>query len=157
MDELARWLDQRLAEDERDAQDRRGIFPQPGVDDDGTVWLHVRPGGNAVIVRQRDPIEGYDDLAKLRNWAGADNGWTQARVLREIEAKRRVLSDFTETARLRDEAASRIRAAGDHPDPGDLDTWDRAEREAAILEAPVRVLATVYRDRPGYRAEEWAP
>src|SRR5690348_11807014 len=85
MDDLVQWLRAQLDEDERDAKDRRGIFPSAGVDDDGTVWLHVRPGGNAVLVRQRDPIAGYDDLAKLKNWADTDRGWTQDRVLREID------------------------------------------------------------------------
>ena len=78
------------------------------------------------------------------------------RVLREIDAKRRLLDDYVVTARIRDEAATRIKAAGDHPDPKDLDEWDRAQREAAILEGPVRLAASVYEDRSGYLAE-WAP
>lgn len=78
-----------------------------------------------------------------------------ARVLREIDAKRRLLDDYTVTVRIRDEAATRIKAAGDHPDAKDLDEWDRAQREAAVLEGPVKLAALPYAERPGFR-EEWA-
>ena len=90
--DLVEFLTARLDEDERDARANRGIFPSPGVDGDGCVWLHIRPGGNAVIARYAHPVEGYDDMAKLRNWADTNSGWTQARVLAEVDAKRRVLA-----------------------------------------------------------------
>jgi hypothetical protein len=143
MDELVQWLGKQIDEDERIAKAQRGVFPSPGVDDDGAVWLHVRPGGNAVIVRYRDSVAGYDDMAKLRNWAGAENGWTQARVLAEIDAKRRILSDVLPTMR-----ADEIRIAGE---------WGIGSgqvREAS--DDLLSLLALPYAGRPGYR-EEWRP
>lgn len=55
-----------------------------------------------------------------------------------------------------DETTARIKAADDQPDPKDLETWDRAQREAAILEGPVKLAASPLADRPGYR-KEWRP
>lgn len=136
---LVGWLEAQFDEDERMARDRRGIFPSPGVDGDGTVWLHVRPGGNAVLVRQRDPIAGHNDLAKLRNWANAGCGWTLERVLREIDAKRRILAAAAETR------AWAIGESGAAAGPAvKLANWT------------LRLLAAPYADRPGYR-EEWRP
>jgi hypothetical protein len=79
-----------------------------------------------------------------------------ARVLREIEAKRQIVDGYALTMQLRDEAATRIKAAGDTPDADDLDTWDRAQSEAAILRDPVALLARPFSDHPDYR-EEWRP
>ncbi|GGU91064.1 hypothetical protein GCM10010275_30130 [Streptomyces litmocidini] len=90
MDDLIAFLRARLDDDGREAKARRGVFPSPSVQDDGYVWLHVRPGGNAVITRYPHPVEGYDDMAKLRNWADTEHGWTQERVLAEVDAKRRI-------------------------------------------------------------------
>ncbi|MEU5908886.1 MULTISPECIES: DUF6221 family protein [Actinomycetes] len=140
MDDLIQWLRAQLDADQRDAEARRGIFPQPGVDDDGVVWLHVRPGGNAVLVRQRDPIAGYDDLAKLKSWADTENGWTQERVLREIDAKRQITREWEDAKRTAES------------DPSD------ASARVALLafEITLRLHAAVYDARPGYR-EEWRP
>jgi hypothetical protein len=136
---LTDWLHVQLDEDERAAKARRGIFPSPGVDDDGTVWLHVRPGGNAVLVRYRDPAEGWDDMAKLKNWADAEHGWTQERMLREIDAKRRILAGAIETR------AWAIGESGAVAGPA-----------VKLANATLRLLAAPYADRPGYR-EEWRP
>jgi len=145
MNELVKWLRAQLDEDERIARARRGVFPSPGVDDDGAVWLHVRPGGNAVIVRYGDPVAGYDDMAKLRDWADAEHGWTQERVLREIDAKRRIIELH---------------------EPYDLDARDRSGSMIGCAECvhddktypctTLRLLALPYAGRPGYR-EEWRP
>ncbi|WP_406365240.1 DUF6221 family protein [Streptomyces sp. NBC_00645] len=143
MDDLARWFGEQLDEDERIAKARRGIFPAPGVDDDGTVWLHIRPGGNAVIVRYRDPVAGYDDMAKLHDWADSKDGWTQERVLREVEARRGVLRQYEA---IREQARNPVSAEN-----------RRAARIAqGELEDVVRLLAVPYADRPGYR-QEWCP
>lgn len=136
VNDLAQWLNAQLDEDQRDAEERRGVFPSPGVEDDGAVWLHIRPGGNAAIVWHRDPKAGYDDMAKLRNWADTDRGWTQERVLREIEAKRRLLYQF-------EHRGDSVRATAGLWDGG---VWDDM----------LRLLALPYADRPGYR-EEWRP
>lgn len=81
-----------------------------------------------------------------------------ARVLAEVASKRRIVTDYSETVRIRDEAAARIRDAGGPASaaPEDLDTWDRAQREASTLEGPVKELALPYATEPGYR-EEWRP
>ncbi|MFE2710666.1 DUF6221 family protein [Streptomyces mirabilis] len=140
MDDLVRWLGEQLDEDERIAK----------MASAGPWTRHVGriTGGpeGRVLVAQQAQAWNADHIARH----------DPARVLREIEAKRRLLDDYTVTARIRDEAAARIKAAGDHPDPKDLETWDRAQREAAILEGPVRLAALPLADRPGYR-EEWRP
>jgi hypothetical protein len=79
-----------------------------------------------------------------------------ARVLAEVEAKRRMVDDYALTVRLRDEAVERALAAGASPDPKDLEMWDRANREAAILDGWVRLLALPYADHADYR-KEWKP
>lgn len=137
MDDLALWLGAQLDLDQRDAEARRGIFPSPGVQDDGAIWLHVRPGGNAAIVWRREPAEGWDDMAKLKAWASAENGWTQERVLLEIDAKRRILAEHSLNGWV-------------------CDTCDNGEVEQVFPCPTQRLLALPYADRPGYR-EEWQP
>ena len=135
--DLVEFLTARLDEDERDARANRGIFPSPGVDGDGCVWLHIRPGGNAVIARYAHPVEGYDDMAKLRNWADTNSGWTQARVLAEVEAKRLILADYERFV------AERRRMMGG---------WDSYPEVSPILAA----LALPYAGHPDYD-EAWRP
>lgn len=130
MDDLVQFLRDCLDEDEREAKAQRGIFPSPGVQDDGYVWLHIRPGGNAVITRYPRPVEGYDDMAKLRNWADTENGWTQARVLREVDAKRRILDAY--------------------------ENYDNDAPELDVPESVLRLLALPYADHPDYR-DGWRP
>lgn len=141
MDDLGQWLRSQLDEDERDAKARRGIFPSPAVLDDGAVCLHIRPGGNMAITWYRNPAEGWDDMAKLRNWADTENGWTQERVLREIEADRALIADYLAAQETVDAAA--------HPDMYDVG-------RAQGLEEAMRRRASAYDHRPGYR-EEWRP
>ncbi|MEV0115847.1 DUF6221 family protein [Streptomyces sp. NPDC050844] len=139
MEDLVQWYGEQLDEDEQVARGCSGMewreHPKNWVSAPplNRVAVVVHDGDRAHIVRH-DP----------------------ARVLRETAAKRQLLDDYTVTARIRDEAAERIKAAGDHPDSKDLETWDRAQREAAILEGPVKLAATPLADRPGYR-EEWRP
>ncbi|MFI8294051.1 DUF6221 family protein [Streptomyces sp. NPDC085614] len=136
--DLVEFLTARLDEDERDARANRGIFPSPGVDGDGCVWLHIRPGGNAVIARYAHPVEGYDDMAKLRNWADTNSGWTQARVLAEVDAKRRIVAAY--------EVQRELAAKGVMAD-------DVAhEYERGVL----RLLALPYAEHPDYD-EAWRP
>ncbi|MFE9921586.1 DUF6221 family protein [Streptomyces sp. NPDC005774] len=137
MDELVRWLGQQLDEDERDAEARRGIFPSPGVREDGSVALHVRPGGNMAITWYRNPAEGWDDMAKLRNWADTENGWTQERVLREIDAKRQLVAEHALNGWV-------------------CSTCDNGEVGQVFPCPTLRLLALPYEDRPGYR-DDWRP
>lgn len=152
-EDLAGFLHARLAEDERNAQERRGIFPSPGVDPHGTLWLHVRPGGNAVLVRQRDPIEGYDDLAKLKDWASASHGWTQERVLAEVAAKRRLVEALLSEghAVLAPGGSTEIYCPADYG-TGESCSCGRDERVGRYLGH----LALPYANHPEYRPE-WAP
>lgn len=83
--DIIEWLNTQLDTDKQDAEARRGIFPSPAVNDDGSVCLHVRPGGNMAITWYRHPAEGWDDMAKLRNWASTAHGWTQERVVLGID------------------------------------------------------------------------
>ena len=71
-----------------------------------------------------------------------------AAVLRDVAAKRAILRDYETTVRLRDEAAARIKDAGDHPDPADLREWTQASREAEVLAGVVRQLASAWDGAP---------
>ena len=146
-DDLVAFIRAQFDEDERTARARRGVFPSPGVDNDGAVWLHVRPGGNAVIVRYRDPVAGYDDMAKLRDWADVEHGWTQERVLREIDAKRQLLDEHHD---MNDgDCATCVDGQWGYPTHG-------GSTPQRFPCRTLRLLALPYADRSGYR-EEWRP
>lgn len=154
MADLVGFIRAQLAEDERIA--RAACW-----DEQSDVWTARPPRAS---YERYTVVDYLDDgvVAVTPENADADGVGRHiaehdpARVLREIGAKRRLLDDYIVTVRIRDGAATRIKAAGDHPDPKDLDEWDRAQREAAILEGPVRLAASVYDDKPGYLAK-WAP
>ncbi|TYB71197.1 hypothetical protein FXF51_01810 [Nonomuraea sp. PA05] len=59
------------------------------------------------------------------------------------------LDQYELTVRLRDEAAARIRAAGDRPDGGDLTRWEQAHDEVAVMKPIVREMAAPYVRLPG--------
>lgn len=135
-DSLIKFLTDRLADDERDALAGRGIFPRPCVHDDGGVCLHVKPGGNMAVTWYRNPVDGYKDMADLRNWAQAENGWTRERVLAEVAVKRQMIDlVMAHEARVDGEWGS---GSGTPPDQMD----------------GLRILALPYADHPSYR-EEW--
>jgi len=145
--DIAQWLHSQLASDKQDAEARRGIFPSPAVNDDGSVCLHVRPGGNMAITWYRHPAEGWDDMAKLRNWAGTDHGWTQERVLQEIEAKQQLLDEHQD---VNDGSCGTcVDGQWGYPTHG-------ASSPQRFPCRTLRLLALPYADRPGYR-EEWRP
>lgn len=62
-----------------------------------------------------------------------------ARVLRDIEADRELLRQYVEVA------------------ANDVDDVEYAHGWANALGLAVRLRASAFSDRPGYRAEEWAP
>ena len=146
MDELVRWLREQLDEETEAAQ-----LAFSGQADPENGWGAHRPEW-----QKQTTITPH--VGVIHEAVQADHivRWNPARVLAEINAKRQLLDDYTVTAHIRDEAAERIKASGDHPDAKDLETWDRAQREAAILEGPVKLAALPLADRPGYR-EEWRP
>lgn len=142
MDELVQWLGEQLSEDEAAIE-----APES--------WTEFDEMHGTRSVRVDHSIEHV--VACTRSWRGVHiASHDPAQVLREIDAKRKLLDDYVLTARIRDEAAVRIKAAGDCPNPKDLEEWDRAQREAAILEGPVKLAASPLSHRPGYR-DEWRP
>lgn len=159
--DLVAFLNARLDED---AELAMAATPGPWRHDEakhwrkpGTSWFEeavfAGPTGEAATC-----VAGTgetDDQQSMRDAAHIARH-DPARVLAEVKAKRRIVDEYATTCRLRDEATARIKAAGDSPDPGDLDTWDRAQREAAILEGPVTLLALPYADHRDYRVE-WRP
>lgn len=159
MDDLVRWLGEQLDVDKACAEaatwcEEAGVWhaePSPYDTRGKNERWYVEDAMEEGVITHVDP-KASDDEGVARHIAE----WDPARVLREIDAKRQLLDDYTVTARMRDEAAARIKAAGDHPDAKDLEMWDRAQREAAILEGPVKLAALPLDDRPGYR-EEWRP
>ena len=146
-DDFAAWLGHQLDADQQDAERRSGIFPSPAVNDDGSVCLHVRPGGNMAITWYRNPTEGYDDMAKLRNWADTEHGWTQDRVLRETEAKRELLAEHSD---VNDGSCGTcVKGQWGYPTHG----GSTPQRYPCRT---LRLLALPYADRSGYQ-ESWRP
>lgn len=147
-DDLVQWLHAQLDEDQRIAEAAR--------DQSSAQWHHDTSYDNGYVYDENSQAVVYDEGTPAHEEAEHIAAHDPARVLREIEAKRRLLDDYTVTARIRDEAAERIKATVDHPDSKDLETWDRAQQEAAILEGPVRLAALPFNNQPNYR-EEWRP
>lgn len=109
MDELTRWLGEQLDEDERIA---RAAKPGPWHEDGGVVYA----------THPTDEVVDYSESAE--HIARHD----PARVLREIEAKRRILGRVNSHATIMG--------------------WDEIHGDL------LRSLALPYADRPGFR-EEW--
>jgi hypothetical protein len=132
VDGLVRWLGEQLDEDERIARAATlGPWVQSGIGDHGWTVDFGRPGAG---VETADTEQGLADA----DFIAAHN---PARVLREIDAKRRVLAEY--------EQASRYATT----------TWGQSNADqsrARTLGKMVRLLASVYSDRPGHRSE-WAP
>ncbi|MFI1165612.1 DUF6221 family protein [Streptomyces sp. NPDC020801] len=145
MDELVRWLGEQLDEDE--------LWVREAKKDGGDCWnlLAFERGdgaiyddsGNQVLTYNTDPATGLPEL--LDNPLGARQAafiaaHDPARVLRETDAKRRLVERY--------ERAWENRRA--HPD-------DLASAGAFLaLHDAVKLLALPYADRPGYR-DDWRP
>lgn len=126
MGDLVRWLGEQLDEDERIA---RAATPGP--------WKLARqPGVEWVSSAEYWAVADCSDADPARENAEHVAAWDPARVLREIDAKRRIIADYERYA------AERRRELGG---------WNTDE-VSPILTA----LALPYADKPGYR-EEWAP
>ncbi|MFI8535382.1 DUF6221 family protein [Streptomyces aquilus] len=133
MDEFAQWYADQLAVDERLAQRVGGAWRQIGetgviVSSDGT---HAEECANG-------------------NWTGIAEHIVEhdpQRVLREVEAQRALLAQFS--------------AAGDRMDRAarddDLVVYQESRAEVRTLHYAARLhAAAAYCGRPGYR-EEWRP
>ncbi|MDP9949133.1 MULTISPECIES: DUF6221 family protein [Streptomyces] len=125
MDDLAQFLRDRLDEDEQAARAAHA----PNWSTDGRTGLHygVEDGWmtDALTTADADHIARHDP----------------ARVLREVEAKRRLLTDYEENA-----------ADLDAQHAPDMDYVGRADG----LETALQHLATAYADHPDYR-DAWRP
>jgi hypothetical protein len=123
VEDLVTWLREQIAEDQRIAEATARMWaPEPPVYE----W-------DTKVARLEDAGWEPQEVATLDRHVVR---WDPARVLREVEAKRRILDDYERYA------AERRRAMGG---------WDSRE-VSPILTA----LALPYSDRPGYR-EEWRP
>ncbi|WP_119580474.1 DUF6221 family protein [Streptomyces europaeiscabiei] len=129
MDDLVQWLRAQLDEDQRLAE--RGILEA------------VLPPDFEGLTR-----EGVVNLT----------GPVKARVLREIDAKRKLLGQYVSAAK----SVEDLGAARDRLSARGRDTlMTGLELESAIhrrdtLRGVLRLLAAPYSDRPGFR-EEWSP
>jgi hypothetical protein len=122
MDDLVQWLRDRLDEDERIARAASlGPWVQSGIGDYGWTVTFGRPGAG---VETDDSEQGLADADFI---AAHD----PARVLREIDSKRRMIG-----------AIEHLLVQVDDPFAG--------------VDDVLRLLALPYADRPGYR-EEWRP
>lgn len=131
MDELVRWLGEQLDEDVERAT--------TAAEEDGPDW---RYDGHAVVTRREGDLVAVGSQEFMEPFRGEHIAeWDPARVLREIEAKRQILKEW------------RMLSAARKSDPSDA----TARTGLVAVEVVLQSLATVYRDRPGYRAEEWSP
>lgn len=155
MDDLVRWLGEQLDEDERIARAAiRAVGDVPGgvpgaadwrfgnafTDEGGTYWQITTMPPDADVFGVVELIGsgmsggGAHEPEIARHAVEHD----PARVLREIEADRELLRQYAEVA------------------TNDVDDVEYAHGWANALGLAVRLRATVYRDKAGYRAEEWA-
>ncbi|MFF5842143.1 DUF6221 family protein [Streptomyces massasporeus] len=129
MDELVGWLGAQLDEDERTARAATlGPWVQSGIGDYGWTVDFGRPGAG---VETADTEQGLADASFI----AVHN---PARVLREIDATRRLLRAHEKWCEGRCEAK--------YPEGG----FDAAHFWN------IKLRAETYSDRPGYR-EEWRP
>lgn len=133
VEDLAQWLRAQLDTDVERAT--------TAAEEYGADWYYNDDFGYVLARRERDMVAtgSQDFLDRPQGEHIAE--WDPARVLREIDAKRKVLAEYEQADRY-----SRT-------------TWGQSNADqsrARTLGKVVRLLASVYSDRPGYR-EEWAP
>lgn len=96
----------------------------------GDSWRRQdHPSETVAIYDSQDEPVVYDEGWPTEEQQAHIAAWDPARVLREIDAKRRIIAAY--------------------------ENYDREAPELDIPESVLRLLAAVYADRPGYR-EEWA-
>ncbi|GAB2731670.1 hypothetical protein GCM10027072_27960 [Streptomyces bullii] len=81
-----------------------------------------------------------------------------ARVLREIDAKRQVVTGYVKAIETMEELAllrERMKASGQDTFMTEMERVSAIHRRD-VLNGVLRLLALPYADRPGYR-EEWRP
>lgn len=161
MDDLVRWLGEQFDEDERVAREACK-YASP-------AWHLDEEFGETVLWW---PPEFHTRYEEDKHWRGLaiDQDiaphiaeWDPARVLREIDAKRRLVDDFTsERHHVNDgdcwytcPAATEARDGGETCDDSRRGGACDCGRDARV-ERRLRLLAFPYEARPGYRAE-WRP
>ncbi|MFD8545696.1 DUF6221 family protein [Streptomyces sp. NPDC059649] len=125
MDELVRWLGEQLARDREIACEAKRVIGDDWVVDEGEYGFVLSDGDTVAYF---EDVGGGTAMSRAAAVHAAEHD--PARVLREIDAKRRMLG------RINSHAA----VMGQDEVHGDL----------------LRLLALPYADRPGYR-EEWRP
>lgn len=148
MDDLVRWLGEQYDEDERAA---RAATPGPWVQAEGTGPLGHRVG----TADESDWVAWTGEIAEGRSEADATfiAAHDPARVLREIDAKRRLLAPHKPGLN-----------PGMDSDDNDPSTWLPVCSTCQTTIAhpgdwpceSVRLLVLPYADRAGYR-EAWRP
>jgi hypothetical protein len=149
VEDLVQWLGAQLDEDERIARAATlGPWVQSGIGDYGWTVDFGRPGAGVETANTEQGLADADFIA-------AHN---PARVLREIDAKRRMLDRFTQADAERTYIRERYRAAVLEGDDDRARSHQRELHEATlrlqIHRAVAGDLASAYAGRPGYR-EEW--
>jgi hypothetical protein len=136
VEDLVQWLRAQLDEDERIA---RAASDGPWAAYRGPEKTWQSKGDLIHPVRTWDHKLG-DPVIMAAYWADSRHiaEWDPQRVLREIDAKRQMLTAYAQVA------------------ANDVNEVEYAHGYANALGEAVRLLALPYADRPGYR-EEWAP
>lgn len=149
MDELARWYGEQLDEDEQIA---RGADPGPWKSD--SLGRHdqsaIKLGAPTSLIQ----FDGSRAAANGMHVARHD----PARVLREIDAKRQVITSHAELVEKVTELSAirgRLSAQGRNTVMTDGELESAIHQRDALL-GVLRLLALPHADRPGYR-EEWRP
>ncbi|MER5600544.1 DUF6221 family protein [Streptomyces sp. NPDC002265] len=138
MDELVQWLVEQLDEDERIAKaaaEDVGVPEWTGSDESGHAWRYQHGGvwgDHDGLCSDAPEVVATNYKTLQRHIASHD----PARVLQEIDAKRRIIAEHDINGRQ----------LGDHMDCQSYD----------FPCLTLRLLALPYADRPSYR-DEWRP
>ena len=98
-----------------------------------------------------------EDTVQPPEWRRS--AWPPARVLAEVDAKRRILASYTEAVLVRDEATQWAMSPSPvitNPGADGVERWTRARDAAFFLEPAIRLLAQPYASHPDYD-EAWRP
>jgi hypothetical protein len=150
MGELVQWFTTQLDEEERVAQQAT----------EGP-WVAEVSGETGHCVIPADAQSTREYVAKTQLYAATFDAEHIARhnperVLREIDAKRKLLAAYSEAVQYRDEAKASIEAASGVPNTEAGDAWLSWQRQVMTLELAVSLAASAYTDRHTFR-ERWAP
>lgn len=161
MDDLVQWLRAQLDEDERTA---RAATPGPWEwrHEYGEPWQPVADGW---LDYSGEHISAPGDRATLFGPGMTPHAdavhiarHDPARVLREIDAKRQVITKYTAAVERMEELASlceRLKAEGESTFMAEMDRATAIHRRDVLHEV-LQLHALPYADRPGYR-DEWRP